>query len=225
MTWCDEWLRCHFFRYAACFSSGHLVVQHTHSPSHSAYFFSHMVPFYFHIDSGSKSALWGVKHWHWRAALATKTDGNPPANPSSSRPIITSQWPKALLSKPLLLPPTSFLCSFGEKDDASLNLITISKISHKIIPRGLASGWWQRAQRSLIPNVSRSYDTGRQSDVLLPSSQTGASFSDLTSKLQQAVKQPSRPDYSAIKTNKETNTDSQRGKALMICSFHDSILL
>lgn len=77
--------------------------------------------------------------------------------------------PSSSSSSPL--PPPSFAL-FGEKDDASLNLITISKISHKIIPHGLASGWWQRARRSLIPNVSRSYDTGRQSDVLLPSSQT-----------------------------------------------------
>lgn len=58
-----------------------------------------MLPFYFHVGSGRKSALWGLKHWPWRAALATKTDGNPPANPSSSQPIITSLWPRALLPK------------------------------------------------------------------------------------------------------------------------------
>lgn len=38
-----------------------------------------------HIGTGSKSALWGLKHWPWRAAPAPTTDGNPPANPSSSR--------------------------------------------------------------------------------------------------------------------------------------------
>lgn len=92
-------------------------------------------PFYFHIDSGSKSSLRGMKHWHWRAALATKTDGNPPANPCSSRPIITSQWPRAASPEPALtLLPR--LLSWRKKEKKRrrrttlpLDLITISKIS------------------------------------------------------------------------------------------------
>lgn len=85
-------------------SAAHITAHH----AECSFFLVHMLPFYFHIDSGSKSALWGLKHWPWRAAQATKTDGNPPANPSSSQPIITSLWPRALLPKPPL-PPSRLL--------------------------------------------------------------------------------------------------------------------
>lgn len=120
-----------------------------------------MLPFYFHNGSGSKSAPWGLKHWPPRAALATKTDGNPPANPSTSQPIITSLWPRALLPNPHPPPPRPnylpvLLLSLlsKRKDDASL--ITISKISHKIRPHGPTLAPWQgghsalRFQMSLI---------------------------------------------------------------------------
>lgn len=146
--------------YCFCFSFSQWIWLHTHTSHHTEclFFLAHMLPYYFDIDSGSKSAMWGLKHWPWRAALATKTDGNPPANPSSSQPIITSQWPRALLPKPhsYSLVPSFPSLSLGEKDDAFLNLITISKISHKISPHGPVLGWWQGARRSPIPYVSES---------------------------------------------------------------------
>lgn len=114
-SWYSNWstateiktLHCLPFCWPRGFRCAHTAV----TASASVLYSTHCALFYFHIDSGSKSAPWGLKHWPWRAALATKTDGNPPANPSSSQPIITSQWPRALLPNPplslFLLPPLS----------------------------------------------------------------------------------------------------------------------
>lgn len=64
---------------------------------------------------GANLPRFGLKDWRSRA---TETDGNPPANPSSSQPIITSQWPRALLPKAAFssssLPPPSFALSERE---------------------------------------------------------------------------------------------------------------
>lgn len=149
-----------------CSSLGQWIflLTHTHAdtrahPSHhsESLFLAHMLPFCFHIDCGSKSAQWGLKHWPWRGPRATRTDGNPLANPSSSQPIITSLWPRALLPKPPLPLSSSLLVhSVREKDDAFLNLITISKIPYKISPHGPILGWWQGAMGPLILNISES---------------------------------------------------------------------
>lgn len=103
-SWCNSLSTTTVMHCLLLLSASGFCCTHTTHHTERLFFLAHMLPFYFHIGSGSKSALWGLKHWPWRAALATKTDGNPPANPSSSQPIITSLWPRVLLPKPPLPP-------------------------------------------------------------------------------------------------------------------------
>lgn len=141
----------------------------------------HVLPVSFHIGTGSKSALWGLKHWPWRAAPAPTTDGNPPANPSSSRAhhyiSVTSSSEQGFRNAPR--PPSLFSCTPSSRETRCFLPANFHfKDFPQNRPHGPALDWWQGGtQCCLLPNVCESEDTGRRSNILPPCSQnTGQVF-------------------------------------------------
>lgn len=106
----------------------------------------HVLPVSFHIGTGSKSALWGLKHWPWRAAPAPTTDGNPPANPSSSRAhhyiSVTSSSEQGFRNAPR--PPSLFSCTPSSRETwCFLPANFHFKDFPQNRPHGPALDWWQ----------------------------------------------------------------------------------
>lgn len=109
-----------------------------------------------------------------------------PAHPRPS--LHLSDLERCFRKPPLSLPPTSFLRSLGEKEGASLKLITISKISHK------NRFTWPRIR--LVAEGTALTDSkclwklrhwvAKQCFSIQPN--TGASIPDLTPKVQWGVK-------------------------------------
>lgn len=152
-----------------------------------------------------------------------------PAHPSPSLHLCDLQHSFRNTPSSLFLPPASFLRSLWEWGDASLNLITISKISHKnqhtwLCIRLVAGGTVLSHSKCLWK--LRHWKARQYFAAILP--KTGASIPDLTSKLQEGVKQGLTVMpwlHCNLGHRRVSYADSLQWRALMICSFHDSIHL